>query len=143
VHYNYNGTFPYLTFKEDVVVSYNPTEELNNKGRDRRYDTRTHLRRWDSSMWSRTHLECSVSPLSGSITSLRILSRKSANLSGLQRWTSSPITCKQSRGLPASGRGRAIMLIRIRIRLASGCGYQVLHMLESRTFPGLEPDPPK
>ena len=51
-------------------------------------------------MWSSTHLECSVSPLSGSMTSLRIRSRKSANLSGLQRWTSSPITCKQSCGLP-------------------------------------------
>jgi hypothetical protein len=76
-------------------------------------------------MWSRTHLECSVSPLSGSMTSLRILSRKSANLSGLQRWTSSPITCKQSCGLRASGRGRAIMLMPIRIRI-------VLHMMESR-----------
>jgi hypothetical protein len=87
--------------------------------------TRTHLRRWDSSMWSRTHLECSVSPLSGSMTSLRIRSRKSANLSGLQRWTSSPITCKQSRGLRASGRGRAIMLMPIRIRIRLGYGLRI------------------
>ncbi len=70
-------------------------------------------------MWSRTHLECSVSPLSGSMTSLRIRSRKSANLSGLQRWTSSPITWKQSCGLRASGRERAIMLMPIRIRIPS------------------------
>ncbi len=53
------------------------------------------------------------------MTSLRILSRKSANLSGLQRWTSSPITCKQSCVLPASGRGRAIMLMPIRIQIPS------------------------
>ncbi len=98
-------------------ISYNPTEEL--KRRKRRYSIRTHLRRWDSSMWRRTHLECSVSPLSGSMTSLRILSRKSANLSGLQRWTSSPITCKQSCGLRASSQGRAIMLMPIRIRIPS------------------------
>ena len=54
------------------------------------------LRRWDSRMRRRPVRSLKLRPESGSTNSLRIFTRKSANFSGLLRWTSSPIIWKKT-----------------------------------------------